>query len=314
MLDAHTAFDAHRPALVAHCYRMLGSPVDAEDAVQEALIRALRGASGFEERASVRTWLHRIATNVCLDELKRRKRRRELPTAQPAGEPDDPIAFTAAEEWLEPFPDAWALGPATTPEEALAIRQSLRLAFVAALQHLPAKQRAALLLTQVAGMSAEEAAETLDTTKASIHSALQRARSTLAHAEAPSGPLDAQHEQAVARYVAAFEAWDVDALVHTLTDDIAFCMPPIPLWLDAPDKVYRFLHGPGSGCVGSRLVPVQACGQTAFAQYKADGSAWGLVLLDTRHGKVSGIATFLATEHLFPLFDLPLQLDASPVV
>lgn len=301
--------DAHRSALLAHAYRMLGSATEAEDAVQEAFVRGLRGLDGFEGRAALRTWLTRITTRVCLDALRTRRRRRERPLDAPPGPPDGPVAPTPPERWIEPAPDAWALAESDDPAEQALRRQQVRLAFVAALQRLPPRQRAALLLTQVLDWSTHEAAETLDATVPSVRSALQRARATLTTLDVdapPDGPTPV-----VDAYVHAFETWDVDGLARLLADDVVFEMPPIPLWLRGPEHVVAFLRGTGAGCEGSRLVPVAASGAPSFAQYKADGTAWGLVVLEVGEGRITGVDTFLDVDALFPVFGLPLRLSES---
>ncbi len=279
--------------------------------MQETLLKAFRSRDAFEGRSAMRTCLVSIATRVCLDELRRRKRRRERPMAAPPGAPDDPIVFASAEAWVEPMPDAW-LATAQDPHQALVARQSVRLAFVAALQQLPPRQRAALLLTEVLGMSARDAAEALETSVAATNSALQRARATLAASELDADGVaeDVANggSDAVDRYVQAFEAWDVDAIAALLADDVRFSMPPIPLWLQGPDHVAQFLRGTGSGCEGSILVPIAACASPAFAQYKADGTAWGVVVLELRGDVIAGISTFLDTERLFPVFGVPLTV------
>ncbi|MCB9741787.1 MAG: RNA polymerase subunit sigma-70 [Alphaproteobacteria bacterium] len=300
---------AHRPALVAHCYRMLGSPVDADDAVQETLLRATRGLGDFEGRASTRTWLLRIATNVCVDELRRRRRRRTLPMEAPPGRAHDPITFRPAEEWIEPLPDAWIVPEGEDPHAATASREGVRLAFVAALQQLPATQRAALLLMQVMGFSAREVAETLDTSVPAVNSALQRARRRMAETEA--APALTPDAAALAeRYAQAFLRYDVDTMVSLLAEEVRFCMPPIPLWLQGRDEVARFLRGPGAECAGSVLVPIAANGAPAFAQYRHGGRLpWGVVVLDIQGGEIRGVNTFLDVGRLFPLFGMPAQLS-----
>lgn len=298
--------------LLGHCYRMLGHPQDADDAVQNTLIRAMRGLGSFENRSSLRTWLLRIATNVCLDELDRRKRR-ERPMARPPGLPGDDVTFRPAEEWIAPVPDAWVVPAEASPEEALATRQSVRLAFLTALQALPPRQRAALLLADVLGWTAAEIAAALDCSIASVNSALQRARARLASEAIPED--DAVDEVLLQRYVRAFESFDVDALVALLTQDVEFSMPPIPLWLRGPAHVAEFLRGRGNGCEGSVLVPTRASGLPAFGQYRRGGAEpWGLVVLETRGDRIAGINTFLDVDALFPLFGLPLGTgdDQSP--
>lgn len=294
---------AYRPVLRAHCYRMLAHPQDADDAVQDTFVRALRGLARFEGRAALQTWLIRIATNVCLDALKARKRRRR-PLTAPAGTPADPITFLPDDEWIAPIPDAWVVPANSTPYEKLEIQHSVRLAFIALLQALPARQRAAVLLADVFDWTAKEVAAALDWSVAAVNSALQRARSTLADRPARALVFD---QQLVARYHAAFERFDVDTIVTLLADDIHFDMPPIPLWLRGPTDVATFLRGVGSGCDGSILVPTAANGQPAFAQYRRGGAEpWGIVVLETHHERITNITTFLDVQTLFPLFEAPL--------
>ncbi len=313
----HLELEAHRSALTGHCYRMLGSAAEADDAVQETMVRAWRSLDRFEERASLRTWLHRIATRVCLDALDDRARRERPMDLGPAGSVDDPLTTLPPERWVEPIPDAAALPAQADPSELASLRQSIRLAFVAALQHLPPRQRAALLLTEVLGWSAAEVAGALETSVASVNSALQRARATLARRDlgaggtAPSAPDPALLE----RYVAAFERYDVDALTALLREDATFSMPPYALWLRGPEAVRAWMLGRGAGCRGSRLVPTAACGLPAFGQYRraasGDGhSAWGLIVLEPEGGRIRSWITFLDTASLFPRFGLPLTLPA----
>ncbi len=297
----------HRPLLLAHCYRMLGSPVDASDAVQDTFVKATRALESYRGEASLQTWLLRIATHVCLDELKDRKRR-ERPMAWPSGEPDGPLTMRPPEEWLEPIPESWLTPTNLTPLEALELRGSVRLALVAAFQYLPPKQRAALLLTQVLGCSAAEAAEMLDTTVASVNSALQRARTKLDSLPMEDSPRTSAQDRLVEQYVKAFESYHVDNLVSLLTDDIEFSMPPITLWLEGPERVGTFLKTTGHECEGSILVPTSANGSPAFGQYRDGGrTPWGLVVLTLRNDRISGITTFLDHKTLFPLFGLPPQ-------
>ncbi len=302
---------ADRSVLFGHCYRMLGSPFDADDAVQETYIRAVKGLDRFEARSSVRTWLTTIATRVCLDELRRRKHQRIHPTARESGTADAPFDFGPPEEWVEPVPDHAVLGHTDSPEDLYASRQSIRLAFVAALQQLPPRQRAALLLTDVMGCSAAEVARALDTSAASIYSATQRARAVVPVPTPAESCSSLEDAAAIDRYVAAFTAWDVDALTALLAQDVQFAMPPIRLWLRGPEEVHAFLRGRGGACEGSTLVPVTANGQPAFAQYKATGDAWGLLLLRAAGGKLTAVDTFLDVERLFPLFEVPLHRHAS---
>jgi RNA polymerase sigma-70 factor (ECF subfamily) len=316
LLDA-SVLERHRPALTGHCYRMLGSVVDAEDAVQEAMLRAWKGLDRFQEQASVGTWLHRIATNVCLDALAAsgRRRLRPLDTSEAPGEVRDGMALPKrpAGEWVEPIPDAMAL-PAPEecdPERRAILRESIRLAFVAALQYLPPRQRAALLLTQVLNFSAAEAAETLEMSVASLNSALQRARATLAARNPAVVPRALSDGQArlVARYVEAFEAYDVAALTRLLHEEATLSMPPFDLWLRGHDSIARWLSTYGIGCRGSRLVPVEACGGTpAFAQYRDGGATpWAIVLLELDGDRITGMTSYLDVETLFPRFGMPMR-------
>jgi RNA polymerase sigma-70 factor (ECF subfamily) len=311
--------ERHRAALTGHCYRMLGSVLDAEDAVQEAMLRAWKGADRFQGQASVRTWLYRIATNVCLDQLAASGRRRLRPveTTDVPGTVHDDLVLTRRprEAWVEPIPDAAALPAAadSDPEERAILRESIRLAFVAALQYLPPRQRAALLLTQVLNFSAAEAAGALEMSVAAVNSALQRARATL-DARAPAAvPRALSDEQAalVARYVAAFERYDVAALTRLLHDDATLSMPPYELWLRGHDAIARWLLSFGAGCRGSRLVPVAACGGTpAFAQYRDGGATpWAILMLEPSGDRIASMTSYLDVETLFPRFGLPMRLE-----
>jgi RNA polymerase sigma-70 factor, ECF subfamily len=275
---------------------MLGSVMDADDAVQDTMLRAWKSLAGFDGRSSLRTWLYRIATNVCLDALAR-SARRALPIEDgPVGTISDTLDTRPREHWLEPIPDAHALPSDVDPAEQAVLRQSIRLAFVAALQHLPPKQRAALLLSEVLGWSAAEVATSLDTSVAAVNSALQRARATLAtrgleeRTLDPSVPTPPLAAALLERYVSAFERYDVDGLVALLQQDVILSMPPYTLWLRGHDAVRGWLLGRGAGCRGSRLLPTWACGLPAFAQYRpaADGGyrPWSLVVLEGRGEQV----------------------------
>ena len=290
---------------------MLGSAVDADDAAQETFIRAWRGLDRFDGRASVQTWLYRIATNVCLDELAARGRRARPMEEGPAGSTTDTLTKLAREHWLEPIADIRAL-PDTDPHERVQLRQSIRLAFVAALQRLAPRQRAALLLTEVLGWSIAEVAEALATTVAAVNSALQRARAVVGAWNGAAVELTEAQTLLVDRYVAAFERYDVDELASLLREDATFSMPPYALWLRGPQAVKDWLNGMGAGCRGSRLIPTAACGSPAFAQYRVNPaggySAWALVVLELDGDRIAGWNSFLDTETLFPRFDLPLQI------
>ena len=308
--------EAQRSALLGHCYRMLGSAFDAEDAVQETIVRAWQHADRFEERSSVRTWLYRIATNVCLDALSSRSRRARPVEDGPLKTINDPLETLPRTHWLEPVPDARALPADANPHELAVLRQSIRLAFVAAVQHLPPRQRAVLLLMEVLGWSAAETAESLDMTTAAVNSAIQRARATLAQRSVSLQPseeeLSEDESDLLNRYVDAFHLYDVDALVSLLREDATMSMPPFAFWLQGPESIKGWLLGRGSGCRGSRLLRTEASGMPAFAQYRlqADGSfaAWGLIILEREGGRIAAWNTFLDVEKLFPLFGLSMTL------
>ncbi|MCE9576626.1 MAG: sigma-70 family RNA polymerase sigma factor [Deltaproteobacteria bacterium] len=306
--------EVHRAALTGHCYRMLGSAVDADDAVQETMVRAWKSLDRFDGRAALRTWLYRIATNVCLDAIAARGRR-AMPTEGPLGAIDDDLAQHERTHWLEPIADHRVIPADADPAEQAALRQHIRLAFVAALQHLPAKQRAALLLSEVLGWSAAEVAEALELSIPSVNSALQRARATVATldpARATPAELTAAQRALIDQYVAAFERYDIDALAALLRTDVVQSMPPYTLWLRGRETIAAWMLGRGAGCRGSRLVPVAACGGPAFAQYRptpAGGHhAWALIVLDLDADLVREMTFFLDVLVDFPRFGLPLDL------
>jgi RNA polymerase sigma-70 factor, ECF subfamily len=313
-----TDLELHRAALTGHCYRMLGSAFDAEDAVQEAMVRAWKSLNRFDGRASLRTWLHRIATNVCLDALSAKSRRARPIEEGPVGTVQDELQTRPRTHWLEPIPDERFLSPDADPFEQAALRQSTRLAFVAALQHLPPRQRAALLLSEVLGWSAQEVAASLEMSVAAVNSALQRARATLAakNVSAKGEPLSESQAELLEKYVDAFHEYDVDSLVALMRDDATLSMPPYTLWLQGPDAIRTWLLGRGNGCRGSRLIRTEACGSAAFAQYRrsADGSyrGWSLTILELDGSAIKAWNAFLDTERLFPLFGLPLTDDFPP--
>jgi RNA polymerase sigma-70 factor (ECF subfamily) len=310
--------ERHRVELTAYCYRMLGA-LDAEDAVQETFIRAWRGYDRFEGRSALRSWLYRIATNVCFDMLDGRKRRARPMDLGPAREPvAENLNALPEVTWIEPIPDRLVVGDGD-PAEVAQTRESVRLAFVAALQHLPPRQRAALILCEVLRWQASEAAELLETSVASVNSALQRARATLAATELDpdsAPPVEQADEELLARYVQAFERYDIDALTSLVHEDATQSMPPFDLWLRGRDDIFTWWWGPGIGCQGSRVVPAPAAnGAPAFGQYKPseDGSGyepWALQVLQVEDGKIVELTFFLDTERIFPRFGLPLRLDA----
>jgi RNA polymerase sigma-70 factor (ECF subfamily) len=311
--------EQYRSELTAYCYRMLGSPFDAEDAVQDAFVRAWRGRDRFEGRAAMRSWLYRIATNVCLDMLKGRQRRIRPMELGPAVEPvESNLNFRSETMWIEPIPEH-LIAPERDPADLAVERESIRLAFVAALQLLPARQRAVLILREVLRWEASEVAELLETTVVSVNSALQRARATLATRNVSSSdPLpqlsDADHSM-LERYVAAFERYDMDALTSLIRQDATQSMPPYDMWLSGREDIFAWWVGPGNGCRGSRVIPVEdANGRPAFGQYKPSPQGgyepWALQVLELRDGRISELTFFLDTKRLFPLFGLPPRLDA----
>ena len=305
--------EQHRVELTAYCYRMLGSAFEAEDAVQDTLVRAWRGLDRFEGRSALRSWLYRIATNVCFDMLKGRQRRARPMDLGPARSADAPVGSTLPEEtWVEPIPDGHVLPAGADPADVAVARDSVRLAFVATLQHLPPRQRAVLILREVLSWRAAEVADLLDTTVASVNSALQRARATLASRGPGQGEagLDEQQRVLLDRYVDAFERYDIDALTALLHEDATQSMPPYALWLRGREDILRWWLGPGAGCRGSRLVPTSANGGPAFAQYRPSGPGgahrpWALQVLRTSGDRIVELTFFLSTESLFPLFGLP---------
>jgi RNA polymerase sigma-70 factor (ECF subfamily) len=309
--------ERHRAELTAYSYRMLGSAFEAEDAVQETMLRAWRSLDRFEGRASLRSWLYRIATNVCLDMLSGSERRARPMDLGPPKSADVPLGDALPEStWIEPIPDPRALPADGDPAEVAVSRETVRLAFVAALQYLPPRQRAVLILREVLRWKATEVAELLDTTVASVNSALQRARSTLAARDVTviaSGPMDEEQRALLARYVDAFERYDLDALTSLLHEDATWSMPPYELWLQTHDDIRAWCLGPGIGCRGSRLVPTVANGSPAFGQYKPSGKKgvlepWSLQVLEVSGDRITGITFFLDTARWFPLFDLPPRL------
>jgi RNA polymerase sigma-70 factor (ECF subfamily) len=298
---------------------MLGSPFEAEDAVQETLIRAWKGFNRFEGRAALRSWLYSIATNVCLDMLNGRERRARPMDLGPAREPIEANLNVLPETtWIQPIPDG-LVTPEGDPADVAVAHETIRLAFVAALQHLPPRQRAALILCEVLRWQATEVAELLDTSVASVNSALQRARSTLAagnvSATDTAPPLNDADRALLARYVDAFEQYDIEALTSLIQEDAQQSMPPFDLWLRGRDDILTWWFGPGIGCKGSRVIPTTAAnGSPAFGQYKPspDGGyePWALQVVELEDGRIAEFTFFLDTATLFPLFGLPARLDS----
>jgi RNA polymerase sigma-70 factor, ECF subfamily len=317
--DLVPRLEQHRRELTAYAYRMLGSAFEAEDAVQETMLRAWRALDRLEGREALRPWLYRIATNVSLDMLKgRQKRARPMDLRDPQSASTPLPAALPEATWVEPIPDDKVLGVSTgrdDPAELAEQRESVRLAFVSALQHLPPRQRAVLILREVLHWHASEVAELLDTTVASVNSALQRARASVATRtrDEDQEPMDAEQRALLARYVDAFERYDMDSLTALLREDATWNMPPYDLWLQTHADIVAWCLGTGIGCRGSKLVPVGANGSPAYAQYKPSASggheAWSLQVLETSGDRISGITFFLDTHRLFPLFGLPLRLE-----
>ncbi|MCX4669470.1 sigma-70 family RNA polymerase sigma factor [Streptomyces sp. NBC_01381] len=318
--ELDVTLEKHRVELTGYCYRMLGSSFEAEDAVQDTMVRAWRSFEKFEGRSSIRSWLYRIATNVCLDMLNagnRRARPMDLTAAAPLAQ----AALTPRPDnvWLEPMPDARVLPSVSDPAEAAVAKESVRLAFVAALQQLPPKQRAVLILREVLAWKASEAAELLDTSVASVNSALQRARATLAEGPADdtavSDPLDDEQQKLLERYVAAFEGYDMAALTALLHEDAVMTMPPFDLWLRGTSDITGFMSTMGATCANGRLLPVDVNGTPGFAQYKPDPDKggfmpWAIQVIEiSGEGRIAGFHCFLDTARWFPLFGAPAHLD-----
>ncbi|MBV8462793.1 MAG: sigma-70 family RNA polymerase sigma factor [Acidimicrobiales bacterium] len=313
--------EPYRRELTGYCYRMMGSGFEAEDAVQETMVRAWRNAAGFEGRSSLRSWLYKIATNVCID-MQRQVQRRARPMEMgPSSPPDEAHLGPPMPEvpWVTPLPDASVVSDLADPAEVAEFRESVRLAFVTALQHLPARQRAALVLCDVLRWPAAEAADLLETTTAAVNSALQRARATLSDLpDTPAPPLDDPDAELLERYVDAFERYDIERLVSLLHDDAVQSMPPFAMWIQGARDIGTWMVQPGpSGCRGSRLLPTRANGCPAFGQYRPDPAGgytpWALQVLEVSGGAIAQMSFFLSfldAERLFPAFGLPLHLDA----
>jgi len=325
--------EAYRRELTGYCYRMLGSSFEADDAVQETMLRAWQAADRFEGRSSVRSWLYKIATNICIDMLRGRQRRAMPVDFGPSSAPSETLlgAPHTEETWLTPISDSRVVPEHGDPAEIASLRDSVRLAFVAALQHLPARQRAALIMCEVLKIPAAEAAAMLGTSVASVNSALQRARATLGSGTLGSGTLgsagpgpEAAPETAdqvdgglLGQYVDAFQRYDMSALVKLLHDDADMQMPPYSLWLTGAADIVRFMREPGpSECAGSRMVPAGLVnGVPAWGQYKPLPSggytAWALQVPEVSGGKLSRLTFFLDAERLFPAFGLALSLSGA---
>ncbi|CAN5563534.1 sigma-70 family RNA polymerase sigma factor [soil metagenome] len=322
--DLDQVLEGHRRELTGYCYRMLGSGAEAEDAVQEAMIRAWRKIDSFEGRSSLRSWLYRIAHNVCLDQLRSRQRRASPMDLGPSAHADSALGSPLPENaWIQPISDDRVLPVEADPAELSAARESIRLAFVAALQHLPPQQRAVLILREVLRWQATEVADLLGTTVPAVNSALQRARATLAEKDIPSldqsrdagatSELDAEHDALLARYVEAFERYDIGELVTLIAEDATFTMPPFPLWLVGTADIAEFYVGTGAACEGSRLLATTANGSPAFGAYhRVREGLWepyAIQVLETGNGKITALHHFLDPS-LFPDFGFPPRIEA----
>ena len=310
--------EQYRRELTGYCYRMLGSGFEADDAVQETMLRAWRAADGFEGRSSVRSWLYRIATNICLDMLRGRQRRALPIDLGPASPPVEAMLgdWHPDDVWISPISDAKVMPEHGDPAEIAVARDTIRLAFVTALQHLPARQRATLILCEVLRMPASEAATTLGTSVPAVNSALQRARATLAALPEDQRPVTVEADQAdlLARYVDAFQRYDLDRLITLLHDDAVMTMPPFTLWLKGAGDICRWMVEPTpSRCQGSVLVPAgQVNGVQAWAQYKPDPAGgyapWALQVHQAWGGRFGRLTYFLDTERIFAKLGLPPRL------
>ncbi|MFI9170429.1 sigma-70 family RNA polymerase sigma factor [Streptomyces lincolnensis] len=318
--DPDDQLETYRAELTGYCYRMLGSVFEAQDAVQETMVRAWRSRERFEGRSSVRSWMYRIATNVCLDALAAGKRRAlPMDLSGPTSGAVSPGTPLDGGTWIEPCPEHLTGAGSGTgdsdPAEASVARESVRLAFVAALQLLPPKQRATLLLRDVLAFSAREVADLHYTSVASVNSALQRARATLAarRAERADPAPDAVQRVLADRYAKAFSRFDMVELSMLIHVDATLSLPPYALWMRGVSDIRAWLNGPAIGCKGSRLVPTSANGSPAFGQYRPrpDGPGfdpWALQVIEFGPDRITGINAFRDTDRLFPLFGLPSHL------
>ncbi|MBE2320798.1 sigma-70 family RNA polymerase sigma factor [Solirubrobacter sp. CPCC 204708] len=313
--------ETYRKALTGYCYRMIGSGAEAEDAVQETMVRAWKSADKLQERGALKAWLFRIANNVCLDMLGSAQRRATPMDMGPSSSADGPLGEMIVDSaWVRPIADVKVLEPTADPAELAASKESLRLAFVAALQNLPPKQRAVLILREVLRWQASEVADLLDTSVASVNSALQRARATIEQLdldESGAAEVDeAEQKELLSKYVKAFEAYDMTALTALLKDDAAFSMPPFPLWVVGPEQIEAFMRGKGAKCEGSKVLVTSANGGPAFGIYnptpEGDYAGWAVVVMETSAGRISGLHHFIYPE-LFAEFGLPLRLDGEHV-
>jgi RNA polymerase sigma-70 factor (ECF subfamily) len=309
--------ESHRRELTGFCYRMLGAGAEAEDAVQETMVRAWRSYDRFEGRSSLRSWVYRIANNVCVDMLRSPQRRARPMEMGPSTRTADVVALGPPRpdsEWLQPIADDRVIDTTGDPADVAAARDTVRLAFVAALQYLPPRQRAVLILCEVLKWQASEVADLLDTSVASVNSALQRARATLdARRDEPlDSTLDASHQALLARYVDAFERYDIAALVELLRDDVVLSMPPYDLWLRGPEDLVAWFLGHGIGCRGARLLPVWVNGTAGFGNYRLTRPGlwepFGIQVIEVAGGRIVGHHNFLYPDR-FSEFGLPSRIE-----
>ncbi len=315
--DLEQALESHRRELTGFCYRMLGAGAEAEDAVQETMVRAWRAIDSFEGRSSLRSWMYRIANNVCIDMVRSPQRRARPMEMGPSTASADVVLGDQCPEhaFVQPIADDRVIRVDGDPAEVAAARESIRLAFVAALQHLPARQRSVLILCEVLRWQATEVAELLETSVASVNSALQRARATLAGLQGDSldTTVDPEHQALLSRYVDAFERYDIPALVGLLREDVILSMPPWDVWLRGPQELADWFLGEGIVCKDGKLIPVDVNGTAGFGNYHlvAPGvwEPWAIQVIEVAGGKIVGHHNFLYPE-LFAEFGLPARLDA----
>ena len=309
--------EEYRRELTGYCYRMLGSGFEADDAVQETMLRAWKSADRFEGRSSVRSWLYRIATNVCLDMLRGRQRRARPMELGPSSVPDESQLGQQLPErlWVSPIADDRVLPVEADPAVIAEARDTIRLAFITALQHLPPRQRAALILCEVLRWQATEAADLLGTSVPAVNSALQRARATLASLPEQERPAEIRgdHTVLLEKYVDAFQRYDMSALVTLLHEDAVQSMPPFAMWIEGAGNITTWMVQPGpSACANSRLIPVAVNGSQGFGQYKPDPAGgftpWALQVIEISGDRIARMTFFLDTAALFPAFGLPDHL------
>ncbi|MGH3423389.1 MAG: sigma-70 family RNA polymerase sigma factor [Nocardioidaceae bacterium] len=314
--DLDGALESHRRELTGFCYRMLGAGSEAEDAVQETMVRAWRSIDRFQGRSSLRSWLYRIANNVCVDMVRSPQRRARPMEMGPSTATADVVLGESRHEhaFVQPVADERVISVDGDPADVATARESVRLAFVAALQHLPARQRSVLILCEVLRWRAAEVAELLDTSVASVNSALQRARATMSslQGEALDTTVDPEHRALLDRYVDAFERYDIPALVRLLREDVVLSMPPYDVWLQGPQELADWFLGQGIVCEGGRLLPIEVNGTAGFGNYHfvrpGLWEPWAIQVIEVAGGRIVGHHNFLYPE-LFAEFGLPPRIE-----